>query len=625
MSPSSLRNIAIIAHVDHGKTTLVDAMLRYTHAVREQAMPEGALIMDSMDLEREKGITIRAKNCSLRYADSKINLVDTPGHADFGGEVERTLRMVDGALLLVDAGEGPMPQTKFVLRKAIDLGLPVVVVVNKIDRADAQVDDVVNRTFDLFVELNASSAQLDFPIVYTSATQGIATLDLSRPGVDVAPLFETIIARIPPPTVLPDAPLQMLVLALAYDPFKGKMGIGKIHAGSLARQQPILRLTADGRQQAGVASAVLAYQGLERVEIEEAACGEIVAVAGFDDVGIGDTITDPNHPNALPLVVIEEPTLRMTFSVNKSPLAGREGKYVTSRMLRERLMSELETNVALRVAETGSPDTFLVSGRGELHLAILIETMRREGYELEVSQPEVVYKEIEGQRCEPYEMLSLDVPSEYQGTIIEELGRRRAELQDMVPGPTGELHAEYLITTRGLLGLKSLLLKKTRGTAIIHHVFDAYQPLVDNLPAQEPHGSLVATEGGVSSAYAITTAQERGELFIGPGVAVYEGMVVGQAARDRDIELNICKQKKLTNVRSETGETTIVLVPPRELTLELALEYLGADELLEVTPQSLRIRKRIADAKLRLRAARSDASPESRQRRDEGRAQRAAP
>ena len=605
MSPISLRNIAIIAHVDHGKTTLVDAMLRYTHAVREQAMPAGALIMDSMDLEREKGITIRAKNCSLRYRDSKINLVDTPGHADFGGEVERTLRMVDGALLLVDAGEGPMPQTKFVLRKAIGLGLPAIVVVNKIDRADAQVDDVVNRTFDLFVELNASSAQLDFPIVYTSATQGIATLDLSRPGVDVAPLFETILARIPPPTVLPDAPLQLLVLALAYDPFKGKMGIGKIHAGSLTRQQPILRLTADGRQQAGVVSAVLAYQGLERVEVEEAGCGEIVAVAGFDDVGIGDTLTDPDHPHALPSVVIEEPTLRMTFAVNKSPLAGREGKYVTSRMLRERLMAELEINVALRVAETDSADTFLVSGRGELHLAILIETMRREGYELEVSQPEVVYKEIEGQRCEPYEMLSLDVPSEYQGTIIEELGRRRAELQDMMPSPTGELHADYLITTRGLLGLKSLLLKKTRGTAIVHHVFDAYQPLVDNLPAQEPHGSLVATEGGVSSAYAITTAQERGELFIGPGVAVYEGMVVGQAARDRDIELNICRQKKLTNVRSETGETTIVLVPPREMTLELALEYLGADELLEVTPQSLRIRKRIADAKLRLRAKRA--------------------
>ena len=608
MQPILLRNIAIIAHVDHGKTTLVDAMLHYTKAVREKDTPAGGLIMDSMDLEREKGITIRAKNCSLRYGEHKINIVDTPGHADFGGEVERTLRMVDGALLLVDAKEGPMPQTKFVLRKAIGLGLPVVVVVNKIDRSDAQIDHVVNRTFDLFVELNASSTQLDFPIVYTCATQGTATLEMRHPGTDLAPLFETITARIPAPTVLPDEPFQLLVLALAYDAFKGKMGIGKIHAGSLKRQQPLLRLGADGGRHAGVATAVLAYQGLERVEIDSAQSGEIVAVAGFDDVSIGDTITDPLRPKALPLVVIEEPTLRMTFAVNKSPFAGREGKYVTSRMLRERLQRELEINIALRVAETDSADTFLVSGRGELHLAILIETMRREGYELEVSQPEVVYKEIEGERCEPYEMLSIDVPSSYQGVLIEELGRRRAELQEMVPNATGELHAEYLMTTRGLLGLKNTLLKKTRGTVILHHVFDAYQPVVDNLPPQEPHGSLVATEDGVSTSYAIINAQERGDLFLGPGVPVYEGMVVGEANQDRDVELNICKQKKLTNVRSETGETTIVLAPPREMTLELALEYLGPDELLEVTPKSLRIRKRIADAKLRLRAQRASGS-----------------
>jgi len=624
MSPASLRNIAIIAHVDHGKTTLVDAMLRYTKTVRESAVPVGGLIMDSMDLEREKGITIRAKNCSLRYGEYKINLVDTPGHADFGGEVERTLRMVDGALLLVDATDGPMPQTKFVLRKAIGLGLPAIVVVNKIDRLDSQVDNVVNRTFDLFVELGASSAQLDFPIVYTSATQGTATLDLARPGTDVAPLFETIIARIPAPAVEQDAPLQMLVLALAYDSFKGKMAIGKIHAGSLARQQPLLRLAADGRRQAGVATAVLAYQGLERVEVDAAQAGEIVAVAGFDEVGIGDTIADPQQPKALPAVVIEEPTLRMTFAVNKSPLAGREGKFVTSRMLRERLQHELETNVALRVADTDSADTLLVSGRGELHLAILIETMRREGYEMEVSQPEVVYKEIDGATCEPFELLSIDLPANYQGAVIEELGSRRAEMLGMtqtpIPRPqasgslaedpertrgTGELHAEYRITTRALLGLKSALLKKTRGTAVVHHLFEAYRPVVGDLPPPEPHGSLVATEGGVSSAYAITKVQERGELFIAPGVPIYEGMVVGQASRDRDVEVNLCKQKKLTNVRSETGETTIVLTPPRELTLELALEYLGPDELLEVTPASLRIRKRITDAKLRLRAARS--------------------
>ena len=608
MPPTQLRNIAIIAHVDHGKTTLVDAMLRYTKTVSASAIPEGALIMDSMELEREKGITIRAKNCSLRYGGYKVNIVDTPGHADFGGEVERTLRMVDGALLLVDAKEGPMPQTKFVLRKAVGFGLPVIVVVNKIDRPDAQPDDVVNRTFDLFVELGAASAQLDFPLVYTCATRGTATLDLRQPGEDLAPLFETIVARIPAPTVIPDEPFQLLVLALAYDSFKGKMGIGKIHAGSLSSRQPLVCLAAGGRRQEGVATALLAYQGLERVEIESAQAGEIVAVAGFDDVGIGDTPTDPQRPKAMPLVVIEEPTLRMTFAVNKSPLAGKEGKHVTSRVLRERLQRELETNVALRVADTQSADTFLVSGRGELHLAILIETMRREGYEMEVSQPEVVTKEVDGARCEPWELLSLDVPAAYQGAVIEELGRRRAELQDMERPPTGDIHAEYRITTRGLLGLKRALLRKTRGTAILHHVFEGYQPWLEHLPPQEPHGSLVATEAGVSNAYAITNAQERGELFIGPGVPVYEGMVVGEASRDRDVELNICKQKKLTNVRSETAETTVMLVPPRELTLELTLEYLGSDELLEVTPASLRIRKRIADAKLRLRAQRDAGS-----------------
>jgi len=605
MTAEFLRNIAIIAHVDHGKTTLVDAMLRLTKAVRQSAEPEGGLIMDSMDLEREKGITIRAKNASLRYGDYKINLVDTPGHADFGGEVERTLRMVDGALLLIDAKEGPMPQTKFVLRKAIALGLPLIVVINKIDRHDAQVDHVVNRTFDLFVELNASSVQLDFPIIYTSATQGTATLDLKQPGTDVKPLFEMIVAKIPAPTVLPGEPLQILVLALAYDSFKGKMGIGKIHGGSIKRSQSIMRLAADGTtRQTGNALAILAYQGLERLEIESADAGEIVAVAGFPDIGIGDTITDPERPKALPAMVIEEPTLRMTFSVNKSPLAGKEGKYVTSRVLRDRLQKELEINVALRVTETESPDTFLVAGRGELHLAILIETMRREGYELEVSQPEVVYKDVEGERMEPYEFLSIDVPAEYQGTTIEELGRRRAEMQEMVQTATGELHFEYLITTRGLLGLKSVMLKKTRGTAIIHHVFDAYEPIVVDLPPQEPHGSLVATEDGQSTGYAILNAQERGEMFIGPGVQVYGGMVIGQASRDKDVELNITKQKKLTNVRSKGEETTDSLVTPRELTLELALEYIGPDELLEVTPKSLRIRKRLADAKLRNRAQR---------------------
>ena len=602
MKQEALRNIAIIAHVDHGKTTLVDAMLRYTKTVRQAALPEGALIMDSMDLEREKGITIRAKNASLRYREYKINIVDTPGHADFGGEVERTLRMVDGALLLVDAKDGPMPQTKFVLRKAIGLELPVIVVVNKIDRADSQIDDVVNRTFDLFVELNASSHQLDFPIVYTSAIQGTATLDLERPGEDVSPLFETILSRIPAPRVALEEPLQILVLALAYNSFQGKMGIGKIHAGVIRKNQPILRIAADGTRQTGNAAGIFSYQGLERQEIAAAEAGEIVAVAGFKEIGIGDTITDPEDPRVMPAMVIEEPTLRMTFAVNKSSFAGKEGKFVTSRMLRERLQKELEINVALRVADTDRPDTFLVAGRGELHLSILIETMRREGYELEVSQPEVVTKEIDGKKQEPYEFLTIDVSAEYRGALIEELGRRRGELKAMESAPTGELHMEYHITTRGLLGLKSTLLKKTRGTASVHHMFEGYQPVIADLPGQEPHGSLVSMEDGVSTAFAITNAQERGELFIGPGVPVYKGMVVGQASRDKDLDINICKQKKLTNVRSSTAETTIVLVPPRELTLELALEYIGPDELLEVTPKSLRIRKRIADAKMRLRA-----------------------
>ncbi len=603
MKQKFLRNIAIIAHVDHGKTTLVDAMLRYTKAVRS-SVAEGALIMDSMELEREKGITIRAKNASLVYGETKVNLVDTPGHADFGGEVERTLRMVDGALLLVDAKEGPMPQTKFVLRKAIGLGLPVIVVINKIDRPDAQIDDVVNRTFDLFVELNASSAQLDFPMVYTCATQGTATVDLQKPGTNIAPLFEMILEKIPPPTVLPQEPLQILVLALAYDSFRGKMGIGKIHAGSLQRNQPLMRCASDGSRRSGTAAAIFVYRGLERVEVDAAEAGEIVAVSGFEEIGIGDTITDPERPKPLPPVVVEEPTLRMAFSVNKSPFAGKEGKYVTSRALRERLQRELETNVALRVAETDSPDTFLVSGRGELHLAILIETMRREGYELEMSQPEVVTKQVRGEKWEPYEFLTIDVSTEYRGTIIEELGTRRAEMKELSQAATGEIHFEYLITTRGILGLKSVLLKKTRGTASVHHMFEDYRPAVVDLPMQGAHGSLVATEDGVSSSYAITNAQERGELFIGPGVPVYQGMVVGQASRDQDIGINICKQKKLTNVRSSTAETTVLLVPPRQLTLELALEYIGPDELLEVTPQSLRIRKRISDAKLRLRAQR---------------------
>jgi len=461
-----------------------------------------------------------------------------------------------------------------------------------------------NRTFDLFVELEATSEQLDFPILYTSAAEGTATLDYNQPGNDIAPLFETIIERIPAPMVLPGEPFQLLVLALAYDSFKGKMGIGKIHAGCLRQGQKILRIDADDKREASTARAILAYQGLEQVEVPSAESGEIVAIAGFQNISIGDTITDPERPKALPSVVIEEPTLRMTFSVNKSPFAGQEGQHVTSRVIRERLHKELETNVALRVEDAESPDIFIVSGRGELHLAILIETMRREGYELEVSQPEVVYQTIDGQTCEPFELLSIDIPEAHQGIVIEEMGKRRGELKNMHPGPTGDLHLEYGITTRGLLGLKRILLRRTRGHAVAHHVFDAYHPMLKDLPEAEPHGSLVATENGTASAYAILNVQERGELFIGSGVSVYAGMVVGEAAKDRDVDVNVCKLKKLTNVRSKGEETTDALTPPRELTLELALEYIGEDELLEVTPKSLRIRKRIADPKMRLRAQR---------------------
>jgi len=590
----TLRNIAIIAHVDHGKTTLVDTLLRQARVHRNiEAM--GERILDSMDLERERGITIRAKNASVVYEGVKINIVDTPGHADFGGEVERTLRMVDGVLLLVDAKEGPMPQTKFVLRKALALGHPVIVVINKIDRSDAQIDDVVNRTFDLFVELNASHEQLDFALVYTVATAGTATLDPAQPGQDMTPLFETILERIPAPTVNPDDPFHLLVLALAHDSYKGKMGIGKIQSGVLEKNQAIVRIARDGTQTQGKATDILIYQGLEQVPVERAEAGEIVAVAGLSGIGIGETIADAARPVALSPVAIDEPTLQMTLGVNTSPFSGQEGKYVTSRALRERLDQELETNVSLRVAETESPDTFLVSGRGELHLAILIEQMRREGFELQVSQPQVIFHEEDGARLEPYEELSIEVPSAYQGTIIEEIGRRRGELKHMTVAPTGEVHLEYLITTRGLLGLKRALLTKTRGTIILHHVFESYRPAQTANLAANAHGSLVAFEDGLSNSYGLANAEGRGELFIGPGVKVYQGMIVGENARDLDIDVNICKQKKLTNQRSSTSDIAIQLTPPRDLSLELALEYIGADELVEVTPQHIRLRKRMLD------------------------------
>lgn len=617
---NKIRNIAIIAHVDHGKTTLVDAMLKQTHAVKESAETQG-LIMDSMELEKERGITIKAKNASVVFEGVKINIIDTPGHADFGAEVERTLRMADGVLLLVDAKEGPMPQTKFVLRKALELGHKAIVVVNKIDRKDAQINDVINRTFDLFVTLSASDQQLDFPIIYASAIHGIAGLeaeavlksiksgkqDIGSEKQSLTPLFRKILDYIPAPAADPDKPFSMLVLAIDYDPYKGKMGTGKIASGKINKGQTAVRIKTDSTKINGKISTLLTFEGLNKIETEEAAAGDIVSVAGFEDISIGETIADPVNPEQITPVSIEEPTVRMTFSVNNSPFAGREGKFITSRNLRERLMKELETNVALRVEETASTDSFLVSGRGELHLAILIETMRREGYELQASQPEVIYKTnaVSGQKLEPYENVIVDVPASYQGAVIEEFGRRAGKLTKMESSQGGELHVEYSIPTRGLIGLRNSLLTKTRGTAAVNNIFDGYLPAsAEKIESGNPHGSLIATETGVANAYGLNNTQERGILFINPGVEVYEGMVIGKNAYDTDLEINVCKTKKLSNMRSSGSDEAIILTPPKEITLDFALEYIGTDELAEVTPKSIRLRKKILGALERKRASR---------------------
>ncbi len=601
---NDIRNIAIIAHVDHGKTTLVDAMLKQTQAARNLDQM-GERIMDSMDQERERGITIRAKNASIVYNGVKINIVDTPGHADFGGEVERTLRMADGVLLLVDAKEGPMPQTKFVTRKALELGLNAIVVVNKIDKPDADPDEAVNKTFDLFSHLNATHEQLDFPIVYASAISGTATTDLHQPGTDLTPLFETILKHVPAPAVNTVEPLQMLILALMYDNYKGKMGIGKIHSGKIAKGQSVTEIHVDGSMTKSKVTDIMIYEGLKQVPVDLAEAGEIVAIAGITDIAIGETIADPEQPKQLPPVEVDQPTVQMTFGVNTSPFSGKEGKLVTSRQIRDRLMKELETNVALRVEDSDSTEAFLVSGRGELHLAVLIEQMRREGFELQVSQPQVIMHEVDGKKMEPYEIVTIDVPSEYQGAIIEECGTRKGNLVSMETTPTGELHMEYDMPTRGVIGLKSALMTKCRGQAIVNHLFNKYEPFQPDLLDANSHGSLIAFENGQSTGYALDTAQERGSLFIGAGVEVYAGMVIGQNSRDEDMEVNVCREKKLSNMRSKASDAAIMLAPPRDMGLELALEYIGPDELVEVTPQSIRIRKRILDANLRKRAGKN--------------------
>ncbi|MBE3574022.1 MAG: translational GTPase TypA [Firmicutes bacterium] len=586
-----IRNLAIIAHVDHGKTTLVDGLLRQSGVFRK-GQDVGERILDRNELERERGITIMSKNTAVLYEGYRLNIVDTPGHADFGGEVERIMRMVDGALLLVDAFEGPMPQTRFVLRKAMAAGLAPIVVINKMDRPNARPAEVLDEVLDLFIELGATEAQLDFPVVYTVATRGIASLDPNREGTDLRPLFETIIRHIPAPQGDPDAPLQLGVAMIDYDSYVGRQAIGRILNGRIHVKQEVAVLSGpEGTPTRQYVAELHEFQGLKKIPVEEASVGEVVVVAGLDHINVGDTIADVEHPKPVPFVKIDEPTVAMTFLVNKSPFAGREGQFVTSRNLRERLFRELESNVSLRVQETDSPDAFLVYGRGELHLSILIETMRREGYEFEVSRPRVVTREVDGQLQEPVEEVLVDVPSEYVGVVMERMGQRRAQLVNMNTRPDGHTHLTFYLATRGIFGLRSELLTDTKGTVILYHSFHHYAPWAGDIPTRS-RGSLVAFETGTTTAYGIENAQERGDMFVVPGEEVYAGQIVGECARPEDIRVNVCKKKRLTNMRSSTADIAVKLTPPREMSLEQCLEFIRDDELLEVTPRSLRMRKR---------------------------------
>jgi len=600
---TDLRNIAIIAHVDHGKTTLVDGLLRQSHTFREnQQVAER--VMDSNDLERERGITILAKNTAISLVDPstnqpvKINIVDTPGHADFGGEVERVMNMVDGVLLLVDAAEGPMPQTRFVLKKALQMGHKAVVVINKVDRKDAEPERVLNETFDLFIELGATDQQADFPVIYAQATAGRAGFSTDL-GPDLQPLFDVILKQIPAPNVDPDAPLQLLVTTLGYDDYRGVTAIGRIFAGKIKAGQRLARLTGDGRNLPESAKYLYTFQGLNKIEIEEASAGDIISLAGLEGIAIGETLADPNNPIALPTIKVEEPTVRMTFGVNTSPFTGREGRYSTSRNLRERLFEELRTNVSLRVEETESAENFLVSGRGELHLGILIETMRREGYEFQVSRPEVIFhKADDGALLEPYEEVHIETSNETVGVVVEMLGSRRGQMMDMQDSGQGTTRMIYIVPTRGLLGFRYQFLTSTRGAGVMHTIFHGYDEMAGSMSTRQS-GSLVAWEAGTTTAYALKSAEERGVLFYGPGVDVYEGMVVGENARAGDIAVNVCKKKHLTNVRAARGDMEIRLTPPRQMSLDEAIEYLADDELLEVTPEAYRIRKRILNTEER--------------------------
>ena len=595
------RNIAIIAHVDHGKTTLVDKLLQQsgTFAAHEHVEER---VMDSNDLERERGITILAKNCAIRYRGTHINIVDTPGHADFGGEVERVLSMVDGVLLLVDAVEGPMPQTRFVTRKALAQGLKPIVVVNKVDRPGARPDWVVNQTFDLFDKLGATEEQLDFPVVYASALLGWAS-PTAEAGKDMQPLFEAILEHVPVRDEDPEAPLQLQICSLDYSSYVGKIGIGRIRRGRLRPAQEVLLLPQNIKAKV---NQVLKFEGLERKPVEEAEAGDIVLINGIDEVGIGDTLCHPEHPDALPALKVDEPTLTMNFMVNASPLAGREGRFVTSRQLRERLERETKSNVALRVEYPADTDTFIVSGRGELHLTILIENMRREGYELAVSRPRVVFKEIDGVKCEPYELLTVDVEDANQGAVMEELGRRRGELLDMVPDGKGRVRLDYRITARGLIGFQGEFMTLTRGTGIMSHVFDDYGPMKAELE-EHRNGVLVSQDDGAAVAYALWKLQERGRMFVNPGDPVYEGMIIGIHSRDNDLVVNPIRTKQLTNIRAAGKDEAILLTPPIQLTLEYAVEFIADDELAEITPKSIRLRKRFLKEHERKRESRAAA------------------
>ncbi|MBI4590065.1 MAG: translational GTPase TypA [Candidatus Rokubacteria bacterium] len=584
-----LRNVAIIAHVDHGKTTLVDAMLWQSGIFREnESVPER--ILDSIDLEREKGITIMAKNTAITYRGTKINIVDTPGHADFGGEVERTLTLVDGVLLLVDAAEGPLPQTRFVLKKALEAGLPPVVVINKIDRQDARPAEVLDEIYDLFIDLDAREDQLDFQVLYTDAKRGVAKLRPEDELRTLEPLFETLVARIPPPRFDPAMGLQLRVASLDWDDYVGRLLIGRMVNGTIRQGERVAVVRRDGSLEDAKVTLLYGYEGLTRVEIPEAGPGEIVAVAGIETIEIGETVADAEHPVALPLIRIDEPTVAMQFSANLSPFAGREGKYVTSRHLRERLFKEARVNVGIRVEETDSPDTFTVSGRGELQLAILIEMMRREGYELEVGKPQIITHEETGGVLEPMELLVVDCPEEFIGAVTQKVGTRKGQMLRMVNHGTGRVRLEYRLPARGLIGYRSEFLTDTKGTGLLNHLFDGWEPWQGEIPHRGT-GALVADRAGRATAYAIDHLQPRGELFLRPGDQVYGGMIVGEHARDNDLDVNITKEKKLTNMRSSTADEGIRLTPPRLMSLEQALEWIKEDELAEVTPQALRLRK----------------------------------